>query len=191
MIFITNAAQKYFVQLLKKKKTGTQIRIFVMNPGRYNAECGISYCPTEEIEVNDLQLKFDEFIAYIDEYSAPYLKDAEIDLIDDKLGIQLTLKTPNIKIPEIDCQASLVERVKHVLCVDINPQLASHGGNITLIEITPDMFALLQFSGGCHGCSMVHHTLKENIEKKLLEMFPQLQGVQDITEHNHGEHSYY
>ena len=50
---------------------------------------------------------------------------------------------------------------------------------------------ILQFGGGCNGCSMVDVTLKEGIEKQLLAEFPELKGVRDLTEHQRGEHSYY
>ncbi|MDE9558193.1 Fe-S biogenesis protein NfuA, partial [Xenorhabdus bovienii] len=38
---------------------------------------------------------------------------------------------------------------------------------------------------------MVDVTLKEGIEKQLLQIFPELKGVKDLTEHQRGEHSYY
>ncbi|MEN8813511.1 MAG: NifU family protein, partial [Glaciecola sp.] len=52
--------------------------------------------------------------------------------------------------------------------------------------------AILQFGGGCNGCSMVDVTLKDGIEKQMLEQFAgELTGVRDATEHAAGEHSYY
>ncbi|HBO39363.1 MAG TPA: Fe-S biogenesis protein NfuA, partial [Pasteurellaceae bacterium] len=45
---------------------------------------------------------------------------------------------------------------------------------------------------GCNGCSMVDVTLKDSIERQLVEMFPgELMGAKDVTEHQRGEHSYY
>lgn len=41
-----------------------------------------------------------------------------------------------------------------------------------LVEITDDGVAVLQFGGGCNGCSMVDVTLKDGIETQLLERFP-------------------
>jgi Fe/S biogenesis protein NfuA len=39
---------------------------------------------------------------------------------------------------------------------------------------------------------MIDVTLKNGIEKELLERFPEeVTGVRDITDHEHGEHSYY
>ena len=68
--------------------------------------------------------------------------------------------------------APLIERVEYVIQTQINPQLASHGGKITLIEITDDGYAVLQFGGGCNGCSMVDVTLKDGVEKQLVALFP-------------------
>ena len=44
MIHISEAAQAHFVKLLEKQATGTNIRVFVVNPGTAQAECGVSYC---------------------------------------------------------------------------------------------------------------------------------------------------
>lgn len=108
------------------------------------------------------------------------------------MGSQLTLKAPNAKARKVDDNAPLVDRVSYVIESEVNPQLASHGGKVVLLEITEEGFAILQFGGGCNGCSMVDVTLKEGIEKQLLEQFPgELTGVRDATEHEAGEHSYY
>ncbi|CAI1725771.1 Fe/S biogenesis protein nfuA [Serratia quinivorans] len=191
MIRITDTAQEHFAKLLANQEEGTQIRVFVINPGTPTAECGVSYCPPDAVEATDTELKFEKLSAYIDELSKPYLIDAEIDFVTDQLGSQLTLKAPNAKMRKVDDNAPLMERVEYVLQSQINPQLAGHGGRVTLMEITDDSLAILQFGGGCNGCSMVDVTLKEGIEKELLQKFPELKGVRDLTEHQRGEHSYY
>ncbi|MDR5610080.1 Fe-S biogenesis protein NfuA [Arsenophonus sp. ENCA] len=192
MINITEAAQAHFAKLLANQEPGTQIRVFVINPGTPSAECGVSYCPPDAIEATDIELKFDKLSAYIDEISAPFLQEAEIDFVTDQLGSQLTLKAPNAKMRKVADDAPLIERVEYVIQSQINPQLAGHGGRVSLMEITDDGYAILQFGGGCNGCSMVDITLKEGIEKQLLNMFPdELKGVKDLTEHQRGDHSYY
>lgn len=191
MIHITEAAQAHFNKLLQNQEEGTQIRVFVINPGTPGAECGVSYCPPDAVEPSDTELKFNGFSAYVDEVSAPFLEDAEIDFVTDQLGSQLTLKAPNAKMRKVADDAPLADRVEYVLQSTINPQLASHGGFVSLIEVTEDGYAILQFGGGCNGCSMIDVTLKEGIEKELLTLFPELKGVKDITEHQRGEHSYY
>ncbi|MGP1928675.1 MAG: Fe-S biogenesis protein NfuA [Arsenophonus sp. NC-WZS1-MAG3] len=192
MINITEAAQIHFSKLLKNQEPSTQIRVFVVNPGTPLAECGVSYCPSNAIEETDIELKFDKFLAFVDKVSAPFLEEAEIDFVTDQLGSQLTLKAPNAKMRKVADDAPLIERVKYVIQLQINPQLANHGGRISLIRITDDKYAIIQFSGGCNGCSMVDFSLKEGIEKQLLNMFSgELKGVKDLTEHQRGDHSYY
>ncbi|MEY1230214.1 Fe-S biogenesis protein NfuA [Proteus terrae] len=192
MIIITDAAQAHFAKLLANQEPNTQIRVFVINPGTPNAECGVSYCPPDAVEPNDTEIKFEKLSAYVDDISAPFLEDAEIDFVTDQLGSQLTLKAPNAKMRKVDADAPLIERVEYVLQSQINPQLAGHGGRVSLMEITEDGYAILQFGGGCNGCSMIDVTLKDGIEKELLNQFPdELKGVKDLTEHQRGEHSYY
>ncbi|CUS47601.1 MAG: Fe-S biogenesis protein NfuA [Idiomarinaceae bacterium HL-53] len=192
MIRISESAQKHFRELLKNQEDGTNIRVFVVNPGRANAECGVSYCPPDSVEPEDVRLPFTGFDAVVDEQSAPFLEDAEIDFVEQELGSQLTLKAPNAKARKVADDAPLIERVDYVIQAQVNPQLAAHGGNVVITEITEDGVAILQFGGGCNGCSMVDMTLKEGIEKQLLEKFPdELTAVRDVTEHMRGEHSYY
>jgi len=191
-ITITEAAQSHFVNLLEQQPEGTNIRVFVVNPGTQNAECGVSYCPVEAIEASDTELKFSGFSAYIDELSLPFLEDAEIDYVSDKMGSQLTLKAPNAKMRKVADDAPLIERVEYVIQTQVNPQLAGHGGHVNVVEITDEGVAVVAFGGGCNGCSMVDVTLKEGIEKQLLEEFAgELTAVRDATEHDRGDHSYY
>lgn len=189
---ISGAAQAHFRKLLDQQEEGTNIRIFVVNPGTPGAECGVSYCPSNAVEETDTEIKFNTFSAFIDDISLPFLDEAEIDYVTDPMGAQLTLKAPNAKMRKVADDAPFIERLDYVIQTQINPQLASHGGRITLIEVTDDKIAVLQFGGGCNGCSMVDVTLKDGIEKQLLAQFPdELNGVKDVTEHQRGEHSYY
>ncbi len=60
---------------------------------------------------------------------------------------------------------------------------------ITLIEITEDGYAVLQFGGGCNDYSMVDVTLKDGVEKRLVSLFPnESKGAKDITMTSRGNH---
>jgi Fe/S biogenesis protein NfuA len=192
MITISEEAQAHFAKLLDKQESGTNIRVFVVNPGTSSAECGVSYCPPDAVEDTDTRLPFNGFDAVVDEESVPYLEEAEIDYVTDQMGSQLTLKAPNAKAKKVSDDAPLAERINYMIESEINPQLANHGGQVMLVEITEEGYAILQFGGGCNGCSMVDVTLKDGIEKQMLEQFAgELKGVRDATEHEAGEHSYY
>jgi len=192
MINISETAQSHFAKLLSQQGDGTHIRVFVVNPGTSTAECGVSYCPPDAVEETDVRLNFTGFDAVVDLESAPFLEEAEIDFVTDQMGSQLTLKAPNAKARKLDDDAPLISRINYMIETDVNPSLANHGGKVTLVEVTDKGVAVLQFGGGCNGCSMVDVTLKDGIEKQMLEQFAgELTGVMDATEHEAGEHSYY
>ena len=60
---------------------------------------------------------------------------------------------------------------------------------MSLSEFT-DGFAILEFGGGCQGCSSVSLTLKEGVEKTLMEKIPSLKGVRDVTDHTDTSNAY-
>lgn len=191
MINITPGGQEHFAKLLSSQDEGTSIRVFVVNPGTPHAECGVSYCPEDAVDKDDLKLEFEKFNAYVDAESIPYLEEAEIDFQTDDMGGQLTLKAPNAKARKVADDAPAIERIRYLLESEINPQLANHGGQVSLAEFTKDGIVVLKFGGGCQGCGMVDVTLKEGIEKTLLDKIPEVKGVQDVTEHEQGDNPYY
>ncbi|WP_057829992.1 Fe-S biogenesis protein NfuA [Colwellia sp. TT2012] len=192
MISISENAQKHFINLLSQQAEGTRIRVFVVNPGTAKAECGVSYCPPDAMEDDDIELPFDGFSAMVDADSKGFLVDAEIDFTTDQMGSQLTLKAPNAKLRKVADDAPLFERVHYFLQAEVNPQLAGHGGECTLVEITDDGYAVLQFGGGCNGCAQIDVTVKEGIEKQLIDLMgDEIKGVKDATDHKRGDHSYY
>ncbi len=191
MIAISKNAQKHFTSLLLKEPSGTQIRVFIVNPGTPSAECGVAYCLENEIEESDIQLKYDKFFVYVNKNIIPFLKNTEIDLLIDKLGSQLTLKAPFAKKNTSQKMSSLEERIRYFLNTEINPQLSMHGGQVNLIKIDQNEIAVIKFSGGCNGCSMIGLTLKETVEKKILASFFEIKQVRDETKHLRGQHSFY
>lgn len=192
MINISDNAQEHFVKLLSQQAEGTCIRVFVVNPGTTQAECGVSYCPPEAVEPDDSRIEYNGFDALVDKDSIKFLEDAEIDFVTDQMGSQLTLKAPNAKLRKVSDDSPLFERVNYFIQAEVNPQLAGHGGECKVIEVTEDGYAILEFGGGCNGCSQIDLTVKDGVEKQLIEvMNGEIKGVRDITEHQRGEHSYY
>ncbi|HIK73993.1 MAG TPA: Fe-S biogenesis protein NfuA, partial [Alcanivorax sp.] len=45
--------------------------------------------------------------------------------------------------------------------------------------------------GGCQGCSVVDVTLKDGVERTLMEQLPELTGIRDKTDHTVTENAYY
>ena len=190
-IIITEAAEAYLADLLAKQNTtGISIRIFITQPGTPQAETCIAYCKPGEEKPEDTALSLASFTAYLDAVSEPLIEDAVVDYPTDRKGGQLTIKAPNAKVPMVNEDSPLSERITYYLQTEINPGLAGHGGQVSLVDID-DGIVILRFGGGCQGCGQVDYTLKEGIEKTLLERIPGLKGVRDVTDHSNRENAYY
>ncbi len=192
-IVITPSAQVYLKGLLdKQEKSPMNVRIFVEKPGTAYAECCMAYCHLNEQQPDDVALNCEGFIAWIESSSLPFLEDATVDYAKERMGGQLTFRAPKSKIPRLGADATIEERINHVLYAEVNPSLASHGGIVTLKEVIDNgETAILQFGGGCQGCSAVDVTLKQGVEKTLLEQIPELKRIQDATDHSQKDHAYY
>lgn len=191
-ITITEAAQDYLAGLLEKQNTpGIGIRIFITQPGTQYAETCIAYCKPGEQKPEDTSFGLKDFTAWIDAISEPFLEDAIVDYAQDRMGGQLTIKAPNAKLPMISEDSPISERINYYLQTEINPGLASHGGMVSLVEVVEDGVAVLRFGGGCQGCGQVDLTLKDGVERTLIERIPDLKGVRDVTDHSNRENAYY
>ncbi|XRY30733.1 MAG: NifU family protein [Buchnera aphidicola (Tetraneura akinire)] len=193
MIYISTKAQKYFRKLLLSEKKGTQITVFVENAGTINAEGKVAFFMDKKNERKDFKIfYYNGFMVYIRTIFLEYLKDSEIDLLEDKLETRLTLKAPNIKRKNENSEFSpLYRKLEKFIEEEINVQLLSHGGKVSLVEISPNGVAKVRFFGGCNGCTMVSLTLKDGIEKKIILSFPEIKSVEDVTNHISGNHSYF
>lgn len=189
---ITDSAQNYLAGLLAKQSTeGVSVRMFVTQPGTKFAETCLAYCrPGEEKETDEV-IELTQFRVYLEQNSLPYLDEAVVDYAEDKMGGQLTIKAPNAKMPKVNADSPLQDQVNYILFTEINPGLASHGGEVSLEELTPESIAVLKFGGGCQGCSAVDITLKNGVEATLLEKVPGLKGIRDVTDHSVTENAYY
>jgi Fe/S biogenesis protein NfuA len=192
MVSITESAQEYLTELLEKQDCeGIAVRIFILDAGTSRAETCISFCRPGEEKADDEMKEYDGFRGFIDQPSIPFLEDAVVDFTKDSMGGQLTIKAPNSRLPKISEDSPMEDRINYILYNEINPGLAAHGGNVSLEEIFEENIAVLRFGGGCQGCGMVDVTLKDGVEKTLLEQVPQLKEVRDVTDHTVKENAYY
>lgn len=194
-IEVTPGAADYLAELLEKQNVeGIAVRLFVTQPGTSYAETCLAYCRPEEVNAEDEIMDLEQLRFYIERNSIPYLDEAFIDYAQDRMGGQLTIKAPNAKVPKVSADSPMEEQINYILYSEINPGLASHGGEVKLIELVEEdvgMIAVLKFGGGCQGCSAVDMTLKDGVEKTLVEKLPGLVGVRDETDHSQRENAYF
>ena len=191
-VTITESGQAYLKELLDKQEAeGIGIRMFVSNPGTPQAETCIAYCRPGEEQEGDEIVEYEGFKAYFEGRSLLFLEDAKVDYSADKMGGQLTIRAPNSKMPQVTDDSPIEDKINYVLFNEVNPGLAAHGGQVSLQEFTEDGLAILEFGGGCQGCSAVDMTLKEGVEKTLMEKIPEIKGVRDVTDHTDRTNAYY
>lgn len=84
----------------------------------------------------------------------------------------------------------MIRKVEKVLDEQIRPALASHGGDIEVIDFDNNKL-FVKLTGGCQGCSSSRATLKDGIETLLKGKFPQfIDEVVDLTDHAAGDNPY-
>jgi Fe-S cluster biogenesis protein NfuA len=62
----------------------------------------------------------------------------------------------------------------------IRPELQADGGDVRLVEITPDYVVRVELQGACSCCCHSLSTLKHLVEATLKERVPEVKSVEDI-----------
>lgn len=192
MISLSQTAQEHFRKLIDQQDTpGLGIRLIAVHAGTPRGDCQLEFCEASERDGTEFEIACTGFSLYVGADSAQFLDGAQIDFIRSGTGGELTIRAPALRgvVPAAD--ASLSERVRYVIESEINPQLASHGGHISLDSITPEGIVVLRFGGGCHGCGMADQTLRNGVETTLKARLAEVTGVRDATDHANGDKPYY
>ena len=190
-VVVSESAITYLKDLLSSQEEPTNIKIFVSDPGTMNAETCIVYCKVGEEEDDDILMDINEISIYLESESLPFLEDCKVDYHPDKFGGQLTIRAPNAKVPSLKENSSIEEKINYYLYSEINPSLASHGGEVSLVEVIDSGKAVLRFGGGCQGCGMVDLTLKNGVEKTLKDNIPEITEIVDSTDHSFKDNAFY
>ena len=188
---ITESAVNYLKDLLESQEEPTNIKIFVSDPGTMKAETCIVYCKVGEEEQDDILMDVKDINVFLENESISFLDDCKVDYHPDKFGGQLTIRAPNAKIPSLSKDSSIEEKINYYLYSEINPSLASHGGEVSLVEVIDSSKAVLRFGGGCQGCGMVDLTLKNGVEKTLKDNIPEISEIIDSTDHSFKDNAFY
>ncbi|XVJ59341.1 MAG: NifU family protein [Tepidisphaera sp.] len=81
---------------------------------------------------------------------------------------QATVITPEVR-----------ERVEKVINL-IRPAIQSDGGDVELIDLTPDGTVRIRLHGACVGCPSSQITLKVGIERNLKTHVPEVRKVEAV-----------
>ena len=194
MLEVTEAAETFLVDLIEKQDAQhLAIQVDVNDGGTPHAQIGMSFLERDQVD--------DEFLAiptrdpdvhlFTQNNNETWLSGGRMDFRDNGTGGTIVVDAPNLHVPNVSADSPLEERVNYVLYSEVNPGLRSHGGMVSLVEIVDGDTAILQFGGGCQGCGMVDQTLKQGVEKTLVDKIPEITTVRDVTDHSQRENAYY
>jgi Fe/S biogenesis protein NfuA len=138
-----------------------------------------------------------ELAIVIPEQDFDKVSGATIDWLDDPFaGGGLRVDNPNTPSPKInisapgDLSGDVARRVVELLAQQVNPSIAAHGGRAKLVAVEEGT-AYVTMSGGCQGCAMATVTLREGIERAILQSVPEVTSVVDVTDHRSGANPYF
>ena len=189
MMEVTELARKKVLEVAEAQdRAGSGLRITVTGGGTAMAEFGLQFVNPDEFNDDDTVFEAVEFKICMDPASAKFLESAKVDFIDEGSGAGFKIDAPNAFPPKPS--GPVAEKIQKVIEERINPSLASHGGRVSLEGLKDDI-AFLRFGGGCHGCGMVNTTLKDGVEVMIKEEVPEINAVQDVTDHSSGDNPYY
>jgi len=161
------------------------LKIAIIGRGENGFQYDLQLIPSDDAEDGDEIFEVGSWTVIIAEKSVPYMDDVT-------LGFKETLMGGggfHFDNPNSLWQDELSNRVQQIIDEQINPGIATHGGNITLVDVE-DGNVIVSFGGGCKGCSAVDVTLKNGVEKIIKEHIPEIVSISDITDHATGENPF-
>jgi len=165
---------------------GAALRVVAREDGaRFRYE--LKLVATDSKEADDSVVHLDDVDLYLDRESAPRLRGATLDYVEDVSGSGLKFEDPN---QTTLARNPLAGRVQEILDDRVNPGLAAHGGVVSLVDIQ-ETRVVLSFGGGCQGCGMADVTMKEGVSAQLKQQIPEITEVVDATDHTAGSNLYY
>ena len=134
----------------------------------------------------DAVVDVDGITVFVEGANVSYLDGVSIHYEDKGLGVSgLEFDNPNPTWLD-----PLAARLQELFDVHINPQIAAHGGYVSLLDVQ-DRTAYIEMGGGCQGCGMANVTLKQGIEVVIREEIPEIEQIIDTTDHASGSNPYY
>ena len=189
MITVTDTAREEILELMKKQEQpvkGVRIKAEALSPLQANFR--LRFVSEDQEEETDIITEFEGFNVYVDPDSVSYVDQVTVDFVESLAGRGFKIENPN-KVPS-HLKGTIAEKIQTIIDEKINPQIASHGGHLSLLDVK-DNTAYVQFGGGCQGCGMADVTLKQGVEVMIKEACPEIEAILDVTDHADGKNPYF
>jgi len=169
----------------------TALRIGIAGGTPLSPDFELTLIGPEEIRKSERKVDADGLTLVVEGEWVPRLHGATVDFVErvNESGFEVTL-TSSTTAQEKLSDGPLAERVREVLNIQINPAIASHGGEIILVDVKGTEI-YLEMSGGCQGCAMSQMILRQGVEKMVRQSVPEVSVIHDITDHSSGENPFF
>ena len=77
-------------------------------------------------------------------------------------------------------EKELLTRVESALD-NIRPYLIADGGNVRVVELTPEKILRLEFMGNCGNCPMSSMTFKAGVEEAVMRLVPEIKAIEVVS----------
>lgn len=188
----TESAKDAILRFMNMHGNGNlALRIQVASPSPLDPRYEITMIELSEKSPEDMAFEDQGFEIVMDPESAKIVHGSRIDWIETLTESGFKVENPNLApIGSNPLEGPLTDRVLQAIDQFVNPGVAQHGGQVTLIEVR-DLIVYIRMSGGCQGCGMASVTLSQGIERILREQVPEIKGIEDVTNHGAGQNPYF
>lgn len=199
IVEITKAARDQITSLRESEGiTDLHLGLRITGVGSQGFIYETSFLRADDVGSTDVVEDHDGLPVAIALDSVDDLRGAVLDLSGDGTGPGLVMRNPNVPSPtiggvdlsEINLTGTTEEKIRTLLEKQINPAIASHGGVASLVDVEGEV-AHLELGGGCQGCGLAAITLRQGIEKTILDAIPEITEVVDVTDHAMGANPFY
>lgn len=80
----------------------------------------------------------------------------------------------------VETKKTLLTRIDAALD-DVRPHLLVDGGNVELVDVTPEMVVQIKWLGTCENCSMSFMTMRAGLEEAIKGRIPEITGVEALN----------
>lgn len=186
MLTLTDNAKEKVLEFRKMEENeDLALRLVARKRGARKFDYELNFEQPGDDRPGDVKIDCGEIELRIDPASAKNVEGATMDFEQRGFESGFRFDNPNAKWDD-----PVAQSVQEILDREINPAVASHGGQVELVGVE-DGNAILSFGGGCQGCGMVDVTLKEGVEVSIKNAVPEIQGVIDSTDHTAGSNPYF
>lgn len=200
MITFTDKARQMVTSYLDESEGEFEALRVRMVGSPMEPEFELSLIGADEVSGEDTSLEAEGIVVVVEKAQAPNIDGARIDFVErvNESGFEVTpadrgtseSAAPVGEPPTEKPTGELAERIQGVLDERVNPAIAAHGGSIDLVGVEGTEITLLM-SGGCQGCAMSRLTLRQGVEKILLDEVPEITAIHDATDHASGTNPYF